>query len=341
MRLSMNLKLLFYGLSVGLLLGWSSIYFSDGDGLSDRGLVVIDVTQQKANSLIALIQKPGISKGNIVHGESEHTKDLPKLYNGNAIYENSSVGIINISDVIFDESIPDQTLQQLVETSIDVDKGQSVDMLLDALSNLATQYGYSQRSQLIIDMLTEANSVDAAKKISDYLVNTSNLSPELENAMVGVVNAVTNREAVAAYIEEQFMLSADNNVREKLLAIDYPESLEKIISFSLMQGDNALYSKAMDRLDSNPYEHTFNVLLSMSNNQNMTYLASQTPITEVAQQWAYHQLSGSRLDFVENQLAQGKVSEDDRPLVLEMLKHSEDQVKGQAIIAKYWNTKMM
>lgn len=330
-------KVLLYGIFSGLLLGGFSIYFSDdSDALKSNSILLHSIGEK--TRFVTTNQKPEIIGDNAARRESEQIKSFPNPNNSNSTYEDNAV---NILDALFDQKISDQMLRQLIKASINADRGQSIDILLDALVSLSAQYGYNKRSQIIIDVLTEVNSIEVAKKISDYLVNISNTSPELENAMVGVVNAVTNRDEMADYIAEQFMLSADNNVREKLLAIDYPESLERIADFSLMQGDNAFYTKVIDRLDSNPYEHTFNVLLSMNNNQNMTYLASQTPIIEVAQQWAYHQLSGSRFDFVESQLAQGKVSENDKPLVLEMLKHSEDQVRGQAIIAKYWNTRMM
>lgn len=333
-------KILFYGVLIGLFLGGASVYFF-GE-VHDGTSVALDATQQEYRSVVAVASEHDIIGEKIVRSEGERVNNLLKPDNINFIYKNNNTANrVDISDVISDQKISDQMLRQLIKASINADRGQSIDILLDALVSLSAQYGYNKRSQIIIDVLTEVNSIEVAKKISDYLVNISNTSPELENAMVGVVNAVTNRDEMADYIAEQFMLSADNNVREKLLAIDYPESLERIADFSLMQGDNAFYTKVIDRLDSNPYEHTFNVLLSMNNNQNMTYLASQTPIIEVAQQWAYRQLSGSRFDFVESQLAQGKVSENDKPLVLEMLKHSEDQVRGQAIIAKYWNTRMM
>lgn len=332
-------KVLPYGLIGGLLLGGASVYFFDDSAMPSRNPAHA-VGQTSFPETVVTQESKTITEDSLDRVKSEQTASLFSS-NNNAVHEDYNVENIDISNMVFDENVSDQILRHLIKASISASEGQSVDMLLNALVSLSMQYGYSERSQLIVDMLAEANSVDAAKKISNYLVNTSNVSPELENAMIGVVNAVANREEVAAYIEEQFISSADNNVREKLLAINYPESLEKIANFALMQGDGETYSKIIDQLDSDPYEHTFNVLLSMNNDQNISYLADQSSVMEAAQQWAYHQLSGSRLDFVEEQLAQGLVSENDKSLVLEMLKHSEDQVRGQAIIAKYWNSKMM
>ncbi len=329
----MKKKFAFYGIIVGFFLGLISIFFSDINEISTSdGFIALDATQQESHPLVAVAREHGIINKQITHSKKDQTNNLSKQDGIDIVHGNN----IDIANVFFDQTISNQTLNQLIKASISANREQDIDVLLDVLVSLSAQYGYNPRSQLVVDILTETNSVDVAKKISDYLVNAGNISPELENAMIGIVNSVTNREEMAAYIEEQFILSTDNNAQEKLLAIGHPESLGKIANFSLMQGNNSLYTKVIDRLESNPYAHTFNVLLSMNNNQNITYIIDQIPIMEVAQQWSYHQLSGSRLDFIENQLAQGSILDHDKSLVLKMLQYSEDQKRSREIIYKFW-----
>lgn len=241
-----------------------------------------------------------------------------------------------LKDYLLSDNLSDAQVQAFVNSVIASNNSEMASMLLDAAATMIAQDGYSQRSQFLMDALERVDSSDIAKSFSDYLVSHQDISPELQRSIVDSINNASDRDKVAGYIAEQFMLNADDTVRDKLLSIDHPEALEKIGVAALEQGDNTLYAKVIDRIDSNPSEHTFNVLLSMAHTQDSTSQTDQTSLTEVAQQWAYHQLSGSRLDFIEKQLAQGLIADHDKQLVWEMLKHSEDQVRGREIIAKFW-----
>ena len=81
--------------------------------------------------------------------------------------------------------------------------------------------------------------------------------------------------------------------------------------------------------------NTFDVIRTMAQT-NISDASELKKIEDMAKQWAYRQLSGERLDFIEEQLANGKLSEAEMPLVLNMLENSEDQIHGHEIISKFW-----
>lgn len=241
-----------------------------------------------------------------------------------------------LRDYLLSNNLSSDQLQKVTDL---LAKGNSPDMasmLLDTVTTMVAQTGYNQRSQFIMDALQKFDSIDVSKSFSDYFVNNQDVSTELQYTLVKIINSTSDRGKVADYIVDQFTLTADDSTRNKLLSINHPESLAKIGALALEQGDKALYTKVIAQIDSNPSEYTFNVLLSMSHEQDSTYQTGDVSLTDTAQQWAYHQLSGSRLDFIENQLTQGLIAETDKPLVLDILQHSEDQTRSSQIIAKFW-----
>lgn len=233
-------------------------------------------------------------------------------------------------------SLSGEQLEQLVDWLSQGDHPELADMLLNAVETMIAQDGYTEHSRIIISSFGNFISAEVANGFSDYYVNNQNAAPELQESLLRVINNATDRDQVGSYIAEKFATTIDPSMRDKLLEINHPESLEKISALALGQGDAGLYSSVVEQIKSNPSQHTFDVLLSMYQTQSAGYFDGAVPVEEVATQWAYHQLSGSRLDFIEEQLAQGSFSEQDKQLTLAILKHSEDQVRGREIIAKFW-----
>jgi hypothetical protein len=125
-------------------------------------------------------------------------------------------------------------------------------------------------------------------------------------------------------------------VREKLLAINHPETLVQISSQALVQDDIELYKQANEQLTSNPSKYTLNALLSMEQMKSVD-TEETNKIVNTAYQLAERQFSGNRLDYIEANLAQGVYSEQEKSLVLDVLTHSEDQLRSSEIIAKFSN----
>ena len=241
-----------------------------------------------------------------------------------------------LRDYLLSSDFSDEQLTQLASLLNEGNHPELAAILVDATTMLIAQSGYNDRSKILIDALSGFNSSEVVKYFSDYFLSNQGIPAELEEGLVKVINNSTDREQVASYLAEQFNGTVDTAIREKLLAIGYPESLEKISTLALEQGDSALYAKVIDQIKINPSEHTFNVLLSIAQTQPTGNFDGSVPVADMATEWAYHQLSGSRLDFIENQLAQGAVSEQDKQLVRQILEHSEDQVRGRALVAKFW-----
>lgn len=241
-----------------------------------------------------------------------------------------------LRDRLLSGNLLGEQFEQLVDWLSQSDHPELADMLLSAVATMIAQDGYTERSGIIVSSLENFTSTEVANGFADYYVNNQNAVPELQESLLRVINNATDRDQVGSYIAEKFATVIDPYMRDKLLEINHPESLEKISALALGQGDAGLYSSVVEQIKSNPSQHAFDVLLSMYQTQSAGYFDGAVSVEEVATQWAYHQLSGSRLDFIEEQLAQGYFSEQDKQLTLAILKHSEDQVRGREIIAKFW-----
>lgn len=231
-----------------------------------------------------------------------------------------------------------EQLEQLVDWLSQRGDPELADVLLDAAARMIAQDGYTEHSGIIVSSLENFTSTEVANKYSDYYLNNQNVPGELRESLLRVINNATDRDQIGSYIAEKFATAIDPSMRDKLLEINHPESLEKIGDLALGLGDVELYSKVVEQIKTNPSPHTFDVLLSMYQTQSLGYFGNAVPVEEIAMQWAHHQLSGSRLDFIEKQLAQGSFSEQDKQLVLAILKYSEDQVRGREIIVKFWES---
>lgn len=209
-------------------------------------------------------------------------------------------------------------------------------LLIETTAKMLHQSSNSQRNTLLINALAKFNSVEVAKTFTDYLLGNENIPLLLHEALLTSINETSNRTQVAAAIVEQFNDSNDAVIRDKFLEINHPEALAQISVQALTANNTELYNQALELLKTNPSQYALDALLAMPQMQSSN-ADEVNQIVESAYQLAYAQFSGNRLDFIEQKLAQGSYSEQNKALVLDILSHSEDQLRSAEIIARFSN----
>ena len=207
-------------------------------------------------------------------------------------------------------------------------------LLVDVIEKSVKTLGNTEFNIELTDKLKYFNSEKIARQFSNYLVSNQNTPMLLQDALINNINETSDRSKVALDIASQFNASNDPMVREKLLAINHPESLAQLHVQAIEQGNNELINRTLEQLKSNPSRFTLNTMLSLLHKSKLDP-NENTQIVDAVHQLANRQLSGYRLDYIENQLAQGTYSNEDKLLVFDVLAHSEDVVRGAEIIAKF------
>lgn len=227
-------------------------------------------------------------------------------------------------------------LSELVNLLSQSNHSELATMLVETIAKMMHQSSDSDRNELLINALEKFNSVQVAKTFSSYLVSDNEIPLPLRYALINNINETANRSQVAADLVKRFNETDKAAVRDKLLAINHPEALAQISSQALEQNNFELYQQTNELLKSNPSKYALDALLSMPQMQSDdTDQVNQ--IVESGYQLAYRQFSGNRLDYIEEKLAQGAYSEQNKSLVLDILTHSEDQIRSAEIIDKFSN----
>lgn len=240
-----------------------------------------------------------------------------------------------IQDQLFSDSLTTNQIQQIAAWLSQGNHPELALMLADTANKLMGQNGLNEGSAALIPTIANFNSVETAQQFTDYLLLNMQIPFELQDAIIKSINNTVEAQEVAITIFDRFMDTNDQSERETLLSIGQPESLVKIAEMALAQGDEDLYERATDYLSCAPSQFTFNALLELVQSQ-IDDASRQDDIIEVAKKWAYHQLSGSRLDFVEERLMSQTLSDQDMLVARNLLEHAEDQARSSEIIAKYW-----
>lgn len=190
----------------------------------------------------------------------------------------------------------------------------------------------SQRRNLLFNALQKFNSPEIAKTFAEYLVSEQKISDNLRFALTTNINQTTNREQVKRDLMELFNSTATPEIKNQLLALDYPEMLAQVSNEALTNNDLPLFNQAKEQLLSNPYDTAPDALLSLKDS------LSPDELQQVLNTWMERQGSGTRLDFIGEKFAQGNYSPDEQTMMLEALTHSENVEQGANIIAKFSNT---
>lgn len=209
-------------------------------------------------------------------------------------------------------------------------------LLTETAMTLLNDQKDSKRFLVLAESLKSFSSPQTARYFTHYLVDARDIPVELQEALAVSIGSSTGRFEVAADIVLAFNGSLDAETQQKLLAINHPEAIAQINTQALAVSDTELYRQTRLQLESNASVHTLDALLSMPQMQYAEQGAAN-PVTETAYQLARQQLSGNRLDYIEDKLAQGAYSAQDKPVVLDVLAHSEDAIRANEIIAKFSN----
>jgi len=228
----------------------------------------------------------------------------------------------------------DNQLTQLVNL---LSRGNHVEiakMLIDTAVIALKQDANNLRGGILLNGLDGFNSVKTAKLFTRYIVDAQEIPMALLNVLRANIDATTNRSEVTAAIVKQFKESNISSEREKLLAINHPEALAQINTQALFQGDTELYQKTYDLLTSNPSQYALDALLSLKEMQYRD-VDKTDELIKSAYELASRQFSGIRLDYIESKLYQGVYSEQEKSLILDILSHSEDQIRSAEIIDRF------
>jgi len=190
----------------------------------------------------------------------------------------------------------------------------------------------TERAEQLLSGLMNFKTTAIGKQFIHYLSNTD-LPFALQNTLSSTIDNISNREQIANEIVSTFNQSNDET-KQRLLAIDNPESLAQLNRQALLENNTALYEKTLEQLKSNPSPYALDTLLTLKNDavSNTSELETWKNATyDLAQR----QFSGNRLDYIENKLAQNGYSEQDKTIVLDILSHSEDMIRASEIINKF------
>lgn len=241
-----------------------------------------------------------------------------------------------IQGVLLKDRLSNQQFSQLTRALSKGNHRELAQMLVETAEKM--QHNISdkdhQRFSILADSLTRFHSANIAEYFSNYLVNEKNIPIELVEAFATSIDHSVERSEIANNLLSKFMDTTDVEARDKLLALGQPEFLSKINTLALEENDYELYQKTLDQLSSTPSEYALDTLLAMPQMQSGD-TEEITQLTEIGKQLAYRQLSGSRLDHIEEKLINNSYSEQEKTFVLDILQHSEDAVRGSQIIAKF------
>jgi len=236
-----------------------------------------------------------------------------------------------LSSILLDNTLSTKQALQLAYTLSRSQKPEFATLLVETIDTLFKQ-GQAKRAEYLLDSLNHFKSSKIAEQFINY-VSKGNLRDTLQHTLINSINSIPQREKIADFIVNEFNQS-DSDIKQKLLAIDYPEALVQLHHQALTEGNTALYEQTLEQLKNNPSPYALDTLLNLKNDAALT--ASETEsLKQAAYDLAQRQFSGNRLDYIENKLVQNGYSEQDKTIVLDILSHSEDMIRASKIINNF------
>lgn len=179
-------------------------------------------------------------------------------------------------------------------------------------------------SAKIMSKIASFTTLETAK-ISIENIKNNNLPIELKNTLIEQIDNTKDRAETANYL-----VSAFGQDKEKLLEIAHPESLGLL----KRQKDEVLYSAVDEALVETSSQYTPFVFLDLFKKANGDI--EKQDVANMAEKWASNQLSGSRIDFIEENLSKNLFSSEDKILIEKILNNAEDQSKSAYLLQKYF-----
>lgn len=235
---------------------------------------------------------------------------------------------------LLSDHLTDSQKAQLAELMAVNNKLSFAALLLGTLDKIVQSGGNSILISALTNSLGHFNSAEVAQNFSQYLSSDRKISATLQQVLANNINQTSNRTQVAIDIAKLFDATDNETVQNRLLAIDHPEALAKIHEQALTEGNTSLANRTLQQLQSNPSPYSMDSILGLLHSSPVDS-SIKPELIDAVHQLANRQLSGYRLDYIENRLAQGAYSEEDKLLVFDILAHSEDTVRGTEIIAKF------
>ncbi|MEI7995534.1 MAG: hypothetical protein WCH01_11595 [Methylococcaceae bacterium] len=191
-----------------------------------------------------------------------------------------------------------------------------------------------QKYYIITEAIAHFNAPEVANYFTNYIIDNKELTFEMQNALSTSINSSQDRITSASNIVSRFNETTDTSVRDNLLSINHPEALVQINIQASEENNSELYNKTNELLKNNPSVYALDALLSMPQ-MKFGVTEEVNHIMEISYQLANSQFSGNRLDYIDSKLEQGAYSEQEKSIILDILTHSEDQIRSTEIIKKY------
>lgn len=200
-------------------------------------------------------------------------------------------------------------------------------LLIESVILRIKQQGNSvdTNSAKIMSKIASFSTLETAK-ISIENIKNNNLPIELKNVLIEQIDNTKDRAAIADYLMTTF--KDDKSI---LIEIAHPETLALL----LKQNDEEFNTFIEEPLVENGSKYTALVFLDLFKKANNN-TEKQEKIINMAQQWASNQLSGSRIDFIEENLSKNLFSSEDKILIEKILNNAEDQSKSAYLLQKYF-----
>lgn len=215
-------------------------------------------------------------------------------------------------------------------------------MLLSTATQMMTESGNTENSDTLISALASFNSLKVADVFAQSLIsdefNSNNLSNStLESTLRKTINLMTDRQAIGDNLTNLYLNTNSSDQREKLLAIQQPESLVQISVTLSKQGDSQTAESILTQLQNNPSPYTATALLKLTQTEPASSIQSSN-LTELATTWAKQYAQNEAVNLMENKLVVNKLSSHEENLVISMLQHSSDE-RAQVVVSKYMSYK--
>jgi len=213
-------------------------------------------------------------------------------------------------------------------------------LLASVAQEIMQREGSSERIDVMLSALSSFDSPEIAalfsQSILDATVSGIALPEELAAVLRNNINQVSDRNQVALNIAQQFEDSYNQQAQEQLLALNHPETLEKISFDTLENGDYETFKSVLSRLKTIDDKHVFNVFLNLHSQQD-NYSEQTLQITEAAKEWASRYADDEILNWIEQPLFRNTLTDAEKNFVITMLQNSQEREKANKILMAHSN----
>lgn len=237
------------------------------------------------------------------------------------------------NNLLFTELTDEQLLE--IMNLIKSNSPELADLLISIAKDPVLQKENLDRSNFTLSALASFDSPEIAalfsQSILDATVSGIALPEELSAVLRNNINQVSDRNQVALNIAQQFEDSYNKQAQEQLLALNHPETLEKISFDTLENGDYETFKSVLSRLKTIDDKHVFNVFLNLHSQQD-NYSEQTLQITEAAKEWASRYADDEILNWIEQPLFRNTLTDAEKNFIITVLQNSQEREKANKIL---------